>query len=461
VCKSVIATTTYTIDTIEQNRYHKKIIRKNQKMSKKISHDSQKLVELWKTIRAADQTLSLSFPGIILGKGWSSVLKELAWVQQDEFPILMKRIARDYGDDALVKPIWCHESKLIEGARQFLTSAYIGRDLFTLNNYKARKDLGQINFKNFVYNGVSGEMIGKEFFETALEEAAERAKNNENPWIAVDEVALEEFNVIDCREQGVRIPSEFLATQSKVSPAPPAAASSLPSRAPVSLKSPPITILVTIDDIENFFKTLTPSDIRGWLDRHEYQGFDPLKMRQAIFRDAGNKFEGISELCFVGLLRGTVVDKIRKKSSPSSVDFIDNFCSKIRLDTSRRPNRGSAQYQAIGKDTVTLARVMACFPDICARLLKLSEPKDIGYSGRLDKTLQFSQAPSIVPRSWTKTIAEMKKWAEHFDTIINPLKPSAPDQITRFFNLALNSNLFPNDAERAIIMNSLGIADLP
>jgi len=111
--------------------------------------------------------------------------------------------------------------------------------------------------------------------------------------------------------------------------------------------------------------------------------------------------------------------------------------------------------------TVTIQRIVACFPHVVARAYASPQGEYFripgGMNTDLPRALHFSMAPSVIPISdeWKNVRSQYFKWAIEFDKVINGEKSDAA-VLFGYYTIQKNSNLIA-EADRKKLMIDLAI----
>lgn len=177
-------------------------------------------------------------------------------------------------------------------------------------------------------------------------------------------------------------------------------------------------------------------DLEDFNDGMEYSGFD----RERIAKLCGERFgpKGTAKLILVGVKRGTRIDKILKT------------CVKVDSDLKSWLEKGDLKVGGKGPDTISIGRILACFPDCAIHI-----GRKYGVKGKFDipgcpPELQFPAAASL-PMSVTVRMAHIA-FCRRFGTLIK--SPFNPD----FYKIAFAS-MVPVKLLSAEVLAVLGNPD--
>jgi hypothetical protein len=158
-------------------------------------------------------------------------------------------------------------------------------------------------------------------------------------------------------------------------------------------------------DIEKIIQIINSGDVESLkseeFDQFQYQGFDPLKIVQTLYKIKTEKsisdadfMRDIFTMVAIGMIKGNVNDHNMTKMSDEGQKGIQSLEGKYGLKRGGGKSRPSNE--------VTYPRVMATFPDISIRMVKVIGPKEFRggpmVSTRLPSYLQVQVFPAVIPR---------------------------------------------------------------
>jgi len=227
-------------------------------------------------------------------------------------------------------------------------------------------------------------------------------------------------------------------------------------------------------DIERIIQLVNEGDVEALkaeeFDQFQYQGFDPYKIVDSLNKVKENKTisdenfkKDIFTMVAVGMIKGSVNShNIEKMSDAGKTDLKD-------LITKYSIKMGGGRGQSAG--IITFPRVMATFPDIAIRLVKVIGAKEFRggpmLSTRLPDYMEVQVFPAIIPRDTDSDVKRMLLHASlcySIDQTVqisqkqNPeLKQLSSDQ-ANYTNIGHNSPV-PSEAIRKQVFKGLSIAD--
>jgi hypothetical protein len=227
-------------------------------------------------------------------------------------------------------------------------------------------------------------------------------------------------------------------------------------------------------DIEKIIQLVNEGDIESLkaseFEQFQYQGFDPYKIVQSIMQVKTAKNipddsfkKDIFTMVAVGMIKGSVNEhNINKMSDAGKTDLRD-LISRYGI------KMGGGRGQPAG--VITFPRVMATFPDVAIRLVKIIGPKEFQggpmLSTRLPDYMEVQVFPAIIPLNVDSDIKRMLLTASLCYSIdqttqISQLKD--PDlkllsaTQSNFTNVGHRSPVPPADIRRSVF-NSLNISN--
>lgn len=192
---------------------------------------------------------------------------------------------------------------------------------------------------------------------------------------------------------------------------------------------------ITNKDIQELFLTVgATEDISSYFTDANYEGFDPLRMRERVVELKWNSEELIKLLVFY-CVRGT---SIKKKA-------VDKSSKQCRSLIASLTNKGLCLTPKT-RDDITVARLVATFPDVVSKLIAKYGTKCRVLAedhGTIDRFLKFSAGASLCMDE--DQLAQWIVWATEQDKIINPAKHDA-NNVQMYARVQYNSTLFDTKA---------------
>jgi len=184
----------------------------------------------------------------------------------------------------------------------------------------------------------------------------------------------------------------------------------------------------------------------------QYEGFNPVEFKKTLkkIEPDDRKFgKDLSNMIQLYVSRGTRLIKSTQRMSDDGRKLVLALQKKYRI-TDETPTSP--------KD-VTLARIGASYPMMCAMSLNQRLGKITGDTGDLPNALAFPAGASLIPKEATELFKKWKVWRANFSAIIND--PKANSRKSKrgdadYDEIIWNSNLYTN-AERKECMTELGI----
>lgn len=227
-------------------------------------------------------------------------------------------------------------------------------------------------------------------------------------------------------------------------------------------------------DIERIIQLVNEGDVEALkaeeFDQFQYQGFDPYRIVDSLNKVKINKTisndnfqKDIFTMVAVGMIKGSVNAHNIEKMSDAGKNDLRDLISKYGI------KMGGGKGQAAG--IITFPRVMATFPDIALRLVKVIGAKEFRggpmLSTRLPEFLEVQVFPAIIPRDTDSDVKRMLLTASlcysidqtvQISQLQNPeLKQLASSQ-ANYTNIGHNSPV-PSEVVRKKVFNELPIAD--
>jgi hypothetical protein len=167
-------------------------------------------------------------------------------------------------------------------------------------------------------------------------------------------------------------------------------------------------------DIEKIIQLVNDGDVESLkaqdFEQFQYQGFDPYKIVESLKKVQDNKNiadsdfrKDIFTMVAVGMIKGSVNEHNINKMSDTGKTDLKDLISRYGI------KMGGGRGQSSG--IITFPRVMATFPDIAIRLVKIIGPKEFRggplISTRLPDFMNVQVFPAIIPKSIDPDIKRM------------------------------------------------------
>jgi len=167
-------------------------------------------------------------------------------------------------------------------------------------------------------------------------------------------------------------------------------------------------------DIERIISLINKGDVEALkaedFDQFQYQGFNPIKIVQALYRVKQEKsvsdsdfVNAIFRMVAIGMIKGSVNDHNITKMSDEGKSQLTSMIAEYGIK--KGGGRGESS------SVITFPRVMATFPDIAVRMAKIIGAKEFSggpmLSTRLPYYLQVQVFPAVIPRSFNKDAKRM------------------------------------------------------
>jgi hypothetical protein len=189
------------------------------------------------------------------------------------------------------------------------------------------------------------------------------------------------------------------------------------------------------------------SELEKLNDLFRYEGFNPIVMRgilQNIEPSPDILGRDVKALCFLAVTRGVIMSKIIRKMKPQGVSMVRALETKYNI-VSGKP---------MGANDVTLSRITASYPEICAMIFKEGFGRLVGDKPKgLPVWLCFPSGGSIIPSNYVETIEKWKLWRSNFSGVIK-----ANNGQVNYDEIVIRSALFSNQ-QRVKILRDLGKED--
>jgi hypothetical protein len=186
-------------------------------------------------------------------------------------------------------------------------------------------------------------------------------------------------------------------------------------------------------DIERIIALINKGDVEALkaedYDQFQYQGFNPIKIVQALYKVKKDKsindsdfVHDVFRMVAIGMIKGSVNDHNITKMSDEGKSQLTSLIAEYGIK--KGGGRGESS------SVITFPRVMATFPDIAVRMAKVIGAKEFSggpmLSTRLPYYLQVQVFPAVIPRHLDKDAKKMLLTASLCYTI---------DQSTQISNL--------------------------
>jgi len=143
----------------------------------------------------------------------------------------------------------------------------------------------------------------------------------------------------------------------------------------------------------------------------QFSGFNPETFRKVLQkREPDEKLfkKDLVHLITHYVNRGTRLDKTRLRMSDKGVKLTTELVKKYQIQTG----------QPKSATDVTMARIGASYPIMCARALQMRAGRVVGEHDDLPYYLAFPAGASMIPKGEEKMFLAWKKWRENFTKII-------------------------------------------
>jgi len=194
--------------------------------------------------------------------------------------------------------------------------------------------------------------------------------------------------------------------------------------------------------------------------KYLYIGFDPLTTFNRFLKvgaEKGRRKQDIMkdalEICFIGVVRGTSIDKktFLDKCSPELQARLTLLKTQYELKGDTKTTKGP--------EILTVARIMAVFPEIVAAIMCTAAARAVFTVEGLPIYFSFPGAPSVMSKeSWDQLNKKYMSFMIGFSKIVNPQSTDSDDVIEnrqRQIALAQRSNPF-NTQKMSYIKASVG-----
>lgn len=227
-------------------------------------------------------------------------------------------------------------------------------------------------------------------------------------------------------------------------------------------------------DIERLVQLINDGDVEALkaedFDQFQYQGFDPYKIVESLLKVktaksiADDDFKkNIFSMVAIGMIKGSVNERNIKKMSDNGSKEVQTIISTYGI------KMGGGKNQPSG--VITFPRVMATFPDIAVRLVKVIGPKEF-RGGPMSSTtlpgyLEVQVFPAVIPRDIDNDVKRMLMTAAlcysidqtiQISNLQNPDLKSVSSTQSNFVNVGHGSPV-PSNAVRARTFKDLKVAD--
>jgi hypothetical protein len=158
-------------------------------------------------------------------------------------------------------------------------------------------------------------------------------------------------------------------------------------------------------DIEKIIQLINSGDVETLkseeFEQFQYQGFDPYKIVETLLKVQTDKsisnenlMKDVFSMVAVGMIKGSITKKNKDKMSEAGKAQITELSAKYGI----KEGGGRGQPSHV----ITFPRMMATFPDISIRLVKVIGPKEFRggpmNSSRLPSYMQVQVFPAIIPK---------------------------------------------------------------
>jgi len=192
---------------------------------------------------------------------------------------------------------------------------------------------------------------------------------------------------------------------------------------------------------------------------YAFQGLDTSKMKILLYKfykewkSPRNFTSDMCSLVTLFMTRGTAVVKSMEKMSEEGVKRAKELRQVYHVYVRTKANANDP----LKNDTVTLARVAACYPKVCVKIVLAGLHRDVAPSGAGPQTMHWTQFPCIIPKdaSYDSMFNLWNRWANSADVVLNGVD-SDSDKVYRYGEITRNNSKL-SDAERIELLNSLGI----
>jgi len=170
-------------------------------------------------------------------------------------------------------------------------------------------------------------------------------------------------------------------------------------------------------------------DLRDFNDDLEYSGFD----RERIAKLCGERFgpRGTAKLILVGIKRGTRVDKILRT------------CVKVDKELKSWFDNGDIKTGGKGPDTISIGRILACFPDCAVHIGLLFSVRGKFSIPNCHPAIQFPAAASL-PMSPVVRAAHITFCKQFGALIKSPFNPE-------YYKIAFSSMISVSSLSKEIL----------
>ncbi|QMP81965.1 nucleocapsid protein [Grapevine associated cogu-like virus 4] len=228
-------------------------------------------------------------------------------------------------------------------------------------------------------------------------------------------------------------------------------------------------------DIEKVIQLVNSGDVETLkaeeFEQFQYQGFDPYKIVESLIRVKDDKTiandaftKDIYSMVAIGMIKGSVNSRNINKMSELGKTQVTELNAKYGI----KEGGGKGQSSSV----ITYPRMMATFPDIAIRLVKVIGPKEFRggplLSTRLPSYMQVQVFPAIIPKdiglsakkmlltaSLCYSIDQSVQISQIVITKDDDLKPLAANQMN-FTQVGHNSPV-PAPEVRKAVFNKLSV----
>lgn len=178
-------------------------------------------------------------------------------------------------------------------------------------------------------------------------------------------------------------------------------------------------------------------------DVFAYQGFSP-ELTKSILMSIEKNFDvlhkDIGLLCYALCSRGSKARKMTAKMSEQGKVGLNALITKYKIIDSVPKT----------KEDITLARVGACFPVYCLRIMQSGKGRVVGVVPMgYPRELCFISAASIIPVNRRDLFELYLEWSTSFNRVVNMGKNE--DKVEMYANIIWNANVL-TEAEKKLAL---------
>lgn len=179
----------------------------------------------------------------------------------------------------------------------------------------------------------------------------------------------------------------------------------------------------------------------------QYEGFDATRIYQLLKEKERNQTlltNDVNLLCLIGMIRGTVIDRIKSTMSAAGGLELSRLVSKYNIKSRVAGNNK--------RDVITIGRIMSVFPHICLNHSTSNYRRDFGVVGNfeLPEIARFPQFAALIPKDDTILFEQFVKWSIEMDNVINR-GAGDPVRVRNFADITRRSCFFTKEQRFAII----------